>query len=118
MSADFEIVGLVSRGQDRADSSGTRRQTPEFGDYADALAAHADAVCISTYAETHAEYAIAASSGRARLVEKPLADSMAAAGADRAARRAKRRWSPATSCRCIPRGRRLPTSPAHSARRL
>src|SRR4051812_21403690 len=63
MAADFEIVGLVSRGE------ATRRKLnaefggpyPEFGDYFAALAqTKPDAVCISTYSETHAAYAIAA----------------------------------------------------------
>jgi predicted dehydrogenase len=95
MSADFEIVGLVSRGQEsrRRLNSELDGKRPEFSDYADAFACTTpDAVCISTYAETHAEYAIAALEAGAHVfVEKPLADSMAAAErVIAAARRAKR----------------------------
>jgi len=95
MSADFEIVGLVSRGQEsrRRLNAALDGRRPEFSDYADALVATApDAVCISTYSETHAEYAIAAIEVGAHVfVEKPLADSMdAAARVIEAARQAKR----------------------------
>src|SRR5438128_2509089 len=60
---DFEIVGLVAR------NPGSRQKLnaefggryAEFADYADALArTKPDAVCISTYPETHAAYAVAA----------------------------------------------------------
>ena len=95
MSGDFEIVGLVSRGQEsrrrlNAELDGRR---PEFSDFADALASTMpDAVCISTYAETHADYSIAALEAGAHVfVEKPLADSMGAAErVVAAARRANR----------------------------
>ena len=62
-SADFEIVGLVSRGAEsrarvNADLGGGYA---EFADYHAALAAtRPDAVCISTYTETHVDYAVAA----------------------------------------------------------
>ena len=81
LAADFAIVGLVSRGAD------SRRKLnaefgggyPEFADYAQALAAtKPDAVCISTYSETHAEYAIAAMEAGAHVfLEKPVADNIA-----------------------------------------
>src|SRR5262245_24156607 len=73
----FEIAGLVSRGAE------SRRRLneqlgggyKEFGDYFAALAeTRPDAVCISTYTETHADYAIAALEAGAHVfVEKPLA---------------------------------------------
>ena len=95
MQDAFEIVGLVSRGQDsrRRLNAALDGRRPEFSDYADALVCTApDAVCISTYSETHADYAMAALEAGAHVfVEKPLADSMA--GAERvidAAGRAKR----------------------------
>ncbi len=63
LSEDFEIVGLVSRGaaSRRRLNSELGGRYPEFSDYMDALAVtRPDAVCISTYAETHADYAVAA----------------------------------------------------------
>jgi predicted dehydrogenase len=78
---DFEIVGLVARG------AGSRRQLndelsgriAEFGDYTSALAqTKPDAVCISTYTETHADYAVAAFEAGAHVfLEKPVADNLA-----------------------------------------
>jgi predicted dehydrogenase len=78
MPADFEIVGLVSRRRLNGAFGG---RLSEFSDYADALGFTApDAVCISTYSETHAEYAVAALEAGAHVfLEKPLADSMSAA---------------------------------------
>ena len=77
--AEFAIAGLVSRGE------ASRRRLnvelggkyPEFNDFAQALAAtKPDAVCISTYTETHAEYAIAAlESGAHVFLEKPVAET-------------------------------------------
>jgi predicted dehydrogenase len=93
--ADFEIVGLVSRG-----AASRRRlngelggRCDEFSDYADALAlTQPDAVCISTYTETHAEYAIAALEAGAHVfLEKPVAETNeACARVVAAARRLKR----------------------------
>lgn len=95
MQDDFEIVGLVSRGQAsrRLVNASLDGRRPEFSDYADALVCAApDAVCISTYSETHAEYAIAALEAGAHVfVEKPLADSLAAAERVVAAARAAKR---------------------------
>ena len=81
MVGDFEIVGLVARG------AGSRQKLnaefggryAEFADYADALACtKPDAVCISTYSETHAAYAIAAMEAGAHVfLEKPVADNIA-----------------------------------------
>ena len=81
MSGDFEIVGLVSRGpasRQKLNAEFDGRYA-EFADFADALArTKPDAVCISTYAETHAEYAIAAMEAGAHVfLEKPVADNIA-----------------------------------------
>ena len=76
---EFEIVGLVSRGSTsrRRLNSELGGRYPEFSDYADALAAtQPDAVCISTYTETHADYAIAALKAGAHVfLEKPVAET-------------------------------------------
>ena len=80
MSDDFEIVGLVSRGP-----ASRKKLNAEFGnryaEFSDFHAALAQtkpaAVCISTYAETHAEYAIAAMEAGAHVfLEKPVADTI------------------------------------------
>jgi len=81
MSADFEIVGLVARG------AGSRQKLnaefggryAEFADYPEALkATRPDAVCISTYPDTHAAYATAALQAGAHVfLEKPVADNLA-----------------------------------------
>jgi predicted dehydrogenase len=76
---EFEIAGLVSRGE-----ASRRRLNAELGgrqlelsDYYDALQlTEPDAVCIATYTETHAEYAIAALEAGAHVfLEKPIADT-------------------------------------------
>jgi predicted dehydrogenase len=81
MSGDFEIVGLVSRGPASRQKLNAEfgGRYAEFADFADALArTKPDAVCISTYAETHAEYAIAAMEAGAHVfLEKPVADNIA-----------------------------------------
>ena len=81
MAEDFEIVGLVSRGAAtrgalNADLGGA---CAEFADFATALAVtRPDAVCISTYTETHADYAIAALEAGAHVfLEKPVAATLA-----------------------------------------
>ncbi len=80
MADHFEIVGLVSRGTSRqtlnAEFGG---RYAEFSDVADALAqTRPEAVCISTYAETHAGYALAAFEAGAHVfLEKPVADNLA-----------------------------------------
>ncbi|GAB5561260.1 MAG: Gfo/Idh/MocA family oxidoreductase [Synoicihabitans sp.] len=85
MSDDFELVGLVSRGavsrgKLNADLGGG---IAEFGDYAAALAqTKPDVVCISTYPDTHADYAMAALDAGAHVfLEKPLAVTVAEAEA-------------------------------------
>ncbi len=77
MSEDFKIVGLVSRG---ANSRGKLNTDlgggiAEFADYPTALAETSpDVVCISTYPDTHAGYALAALEAGAHVfLEKPLA---------------------------------------------
>lgn len=76
-SDDFEIVGLVSRGaasrQKLNGELGNRYR--EFADFLPALSeTKPDIVCISTYTETHADYAIAALEAGAHVfVEKPVA---------------------------------------------
>ncbi len=80
MSDDFEIVGLVSRGPASRQKLNAEfgGKYAEFSDYADALAkTKPDIVCISTYAETHAEYATAAMEAGAHVfLEKPVADNI------------------------------------------
>ena len=74
---DYRIVGLVNRSP--------RPLPPElagyplFEDYAQALAATApDLVCVATYTDTHADYAVAAMEAGAHVfVEKPLAGNVA-----------------------------------------
>lgn len=77
--AGFEIVGLVSRGNSKSIlNESLQTSYPEFNDYEQALAAtKPDAVCISTYPDTHERYAIRAfESGAHVFVEKPLADTV------------------------------------------
>ncbi len=79
----FRIVGLVTR------SAGSRAKLnaelgggyPEYGDFHAALkATKPDAVSISSYPDTHAEYAVAAlDAGCHVFVEKPLAVTVAEA---------------------------------------
>jgi predicted dehydrogenase len=75
---EFQIVGLVSRGPSRRHLNaelGGRYE--EFSDYHDALAlTEPDVVCISTYTETHADYALAALEAGAHVfLEKPVAET-------------------------------------------
>ncbi len=80
MSDAFEIVGLVSRGPASREKLNAELggRYAEFSDYAEALAqTKPDAVCISTYSETHAEYAVAAMEAGAHVfLEKPVADTL------------------------------------------
>ncbi|HEY5552126.1 MAG TPA: Gfo/Idh/MocA family oxidoreductase [Opitutaceae bacterium] len=78
---DFEIAGLVSRG---AESRGRLNASlggglREFADFREALAAtRPDAVCICTYPDTHAAFALAALDAGAHVfLEKPLAGNIA-----------------------------------------
>ncbi len=76
---DFEIAGLVSRGpESRSRLSDELGGLPTFDNYEKALAdTKPDAVCISTYPGTHAEYAIKAlKAGSHVFVEKPIAETI------------------------------------------
>jgi predicted dehydrogenase len=77
---DFEIVGLVSRNPASRQKLNVEfsNRYAEFSDYADALKrTQPDAVCISTYPDTHAAYAIAALEAGAHVfLEKPVADNI------------------------------------------
>jgi predicted dehydrogenase len=92
LAADFEIVGLVSRTAEsrQALKENLRHPYPEFSDFVTALrTTHPDVVCISTYTETHAEYAIAAfEAGSHVFLEKPVASTIA--DAERVVAAAKR----------------------------
>jgi predicted dehydrogenase len=81
LPGDFEIVGLVSRnpGSRQKLNAGFGKRYPEFASYEDALArTKPEAVCISTYPDTHADYAVAAlQSGAHVFLEKPVADNIA-----------------------------------------
>ena len=76
---EFEIAGLTSRGTASRDRLNAELggKYPTFNDFQSALAAtKPDAVCISTYTETHADYAIAALEAGAHVfLEKPIAEA-------------------------------------------
>jgi len=75
----FEICGLVSRGKSKEVLNARLGNIyPVFDDMDDAIkATRPDAVCISTYPDTHEEYAIKAfENGCHVFIEKPLADSV------------------------------------------
>jgi predicted dehydrogenase len=78
----FELVGLVSTGQSKhvlnAQLGGGYAV---FEDYAEALQrTQPDAVCISTYPDTHEEFAVRALEARCHVfLEKPLATTLAGA---------------------------------------
>lgn len=86
----FEICGIVSRGDSKKilnDKLGGAY--PLFDSYEAALAeAKPNAVCISTYPDTHESYAIQAFEAGAHVfLEKPVADTVA--GAERVVAKAK-----------------------------
>jgi predicted dehydrogenase len=87
----FEICGLVSTGKSKEvvnEQLGGKYAL--FNDYEEALKiARPDAVCISTYPDTHESFAIKAfENGCHVFVEKPIADSVE--GAERVAEAAKK----------------------------
>lgn len=73
----FEIVGLVNRSA--VDLPPELQRYPLSHDYAEALARlKPDLVCVATYSDSHAEYAVAALEAGAHVfVEKPLATTVA-----------------------------------------
>lgn len=80
--ADFEIVGLVSRGPaSRNKLSEELGGLPTFGDFEEALQkSQPDVVSINTYPGTHAEYATKSLKAGAHVfLEKPLANTVAEA---------------------------------------
>lgn len=77
--ADFEIVGLVSRGPaSREKLSKELGGLPTFGNFDNALKkTQPDVVSINTYPETHAEYATKSLQAGAHVfLEKPLANTV------------------------------------------
>ncbi|WP_192877789.1 Gfo/Idh/MocA family protein [Paracoccus sp. SY] len=74
---DYQIVGLVNR-TPRPLAEGLEGY-PFFDDYAQALAeTKPDLVCVATYSDSHADYAVAAMEAGAHVfVEKPLATTVA-----------------------------------------
>ncbi len=80
--AGFEICGLVSPGNSKEVLNGALGGSQKlYSDYYTALTdSKPDAVCISTYPDTHEAYAIAAlEKGCHVFLEKPIADSLAGA---------------------------------------
>lgn len=78
----FEIVGLVSKGKSKEIlNEKLGNKYPLFNSMEEGMrATHPDAVCISTYPDTHESYAISAfEQGCHVFIEKPLADTVAGA---------------------------------------
>jgi predicted dehydrogenase len=76
---EFEICGLVSKGESkRLLNEALGGDYALFADFYEAMeATKPDAVCISTYPDTHEEFAIyAMENGCHVFIEKPLADSL------------------------------------------
>ncbi len=79
----FDIVGLVSRGKSKeALNAKMGNQYALFNDMDEAMrSTMPDAVCISTYPDTHEQYAVMAfEAGCHVFIEKPVADSVEGAG--------------------------------------
>ncbi len=88
----FEIAGLCSRGiEERPEIAAEFVGIPRFDDFSTALAKLCpDAVSINTWPDTHAAYARMALEADCHIfIEKPLADSVAAAEAIAALAKAK-----------------------------
>lgn len=76
---EFEICGLVSRGESKNKlNQSLNSNYPLFEDFDQALQeSNAEAVCISTYPDTHEEFALKALDADCHVfIEKPLADSI------------------------------------------
>lgn len=76
---EFEICGLVARGESKVTLNKTLGSNyPLFDDFEKALTdTKPEAVCISTYPDTHEEFALKAlEAGCHIFIEKPLADSI------------------------------------------
>jgi predicted dehydrogenase len=76
---EFEICGLVARGESKVKlNKNLGGEYPLFDDFDTALKnTKPDAVCISTYPDTHEEFALKAlEAGCHIFIEKPLADSV------------------------------------------
>ena len=77
--SEFEICGLVARGNSKIRlNEKLGSDYPLFEDFDQALiATQPDAVCISTYPDTHEEFALKALDTNCHVfIEKPLADSI------------------------------------------
>lgn len=77
--SEFEICGLVSRGDSNSKlNQQLQADYPLFSDFAEALTqTKPDAVCISTYPDTHEEFAVKSlEAGCHVFIEKPLADTI------------------------------------------
>lgn len=87
---EFEICGLVSRGNSKSNlNDQLQANYPLYSDFRDALAkSKPDAVCISTYPDTHEDFALKSlEAGCHVFIEKPLADSIS--GCERIIAKAK-----------------------------
>jgi predicted dehydrogenase len=76
---EFQICGLVARGESKAKlNQALEANYPLYENFDEALLeARPDAVCISTYPDTHEEFAMKAlDSGCHVFIEKPLADTV------------------------------------------
>ena len=76
---EFEICGLVARGDSKVRLNQSLEATyPLYEDFDTAMAAtRPDAVCISTYPDTHEEFALKALDQECHVfIEKPLADTI------------------------------------------
>ena len=72
---DAEIVGLVNRSKVALPEA--LSEYPQFTTFKEGLAQAPDLVCIATYSDSHADYAIAAmEAGADVFVEKPLATNL------------------------------------------
>jgi predicted dehydrogenase len=80
--AGFEIAGIVARRPDARDRLAAELGgAPAFSNFEEALAAtRPDAVCVSTYPDTHERFCVESLRAGAHVfVEKPLAEDLAAA---------------------------------------